>query len=79
MVGSIYSKDGYYTSLEELLKLIALPAGSCTTQDKLVLMSLRRHVSPDVVCKLGNLVRKLCMELDVSIGNSEISMAFVGR
>lgn len=72
--GSVLSSNGYCTSLEELLRTVELPAFSCTPQGRLVLKTLRRHVSPHLVYTLADLLRDPCREQHVSIGGSDISM-----
>lgn len=73
MAGSLFSKNVFVTSLKDLLMMVALPAGSCTTQDSLVLKTLRIHGSPHVVYIFATLGRDF-QGVDVFIGDSEVSM-----
>lgn len=76
-IGFVLSTDRYGLSLEELLRMVALPAGGCTYQDKLNLGTLRIHVSPDAVYALTDLVTKPSRAPDVSIEISGISRTIV--
>lgn len=51
-VGSDLSRDGYYTRLEELLRMVTLAASCCETQDTPFCLTLRRHVSSDAESNL---------------------------
>lgn len=70
VVGSVFSRDGYRTSSKELQRIFAHSDVSCTTKDSLILNNLGTHVSPDVVHTFTGLVRALCREWSVSLGDS---------
>lgn len=50
---------GIWTSLEEELRLDALPSGSCTSQEILVVQTIQRHVSRDEVYTFDDLLKEL--------------------
>lgn len=77
VVGWFASNDEYCTSLEQVMKMFALRAGGCTTQDNLVLKRIPRYDSLDEVHNFAHFVRELCRKRDVLIEDSEISINIV--